>query len=124
MRAPYFLLPVAAVIAVQITGQPPQTQPSALKIIRENCVKCHSGDKAPNGLKLDTVDNMVRGGKRGPAVVPFKPFDSLIYKAIAGTGEEIPMMPPFRRLEENEAATIRRWIYQGAQQISMGGQEP
>jgi hypothetical protein len=97
---------------------------SALKLIRERCVKCHSGDNPPNGLRLDSVDNMVRGGKHGPAIVIFKPDESLIYQAIAGTGDKVPMMPPFYRFTEEETATIRKWIYAGARQFDMSGREP
>lgn len=115
------------VLCCLLPGAPkPKPKPpelSALKIIRDNCVKCHGGDNPPNGLRLDTVDNMVRGGKHGPAVIPFKPDESLIYKAVAGL-DNAEMMPPFRRLEEAEVAAIRRWIYRGAQQMSMGGREP
>lgn len=105
-------------VMVSLAAAPP---PSALRIIREKCLSCHSGDKSPNGLKLDTVDNMVRGGKSGPALVPYKPDDSLMFKAITGT---VQRMPPFYPLEESQVAIIRRWIYMGAQQTSMGSQEP
>lgn len=103
--------------------QPQQTQPSALKIIREKCVKCHSGDNPPNGLRLDSVDNMVRGGKHGPALVPYKPDESLMFRALTGADNAV-RMPPFYPLEEDEVATIRRWIYRGASQHSMSDQEP
>jgi cytochrome c551/c552 len=110
-------------LAITLSAQPPQTQPSALKLIRENCLKCHSGENPPNGLRLDSVDNMVRGGKRGPAVVPFQPDDSLIYQAITGAKKAV-RMPPGRVFSKDEVATIRRWISQGAMQMSMSGQEP
>ncbi len=118
------VLIVAALILAgwNLHGQT-QQQPSALRLIRENCLKCHSGEKPPNGLRLDTVDNMVRGGKRGPAVVPFKPDESLIYQAIRGANNAV-RMPPFRVLDKKDVATIRRWIAQGAMQMSMSGQEP
>lgn len=92
---------------------------SALRIIRENCLMCHSGDNPPNGLRLDTVDNMVRGGKSGPALVVFQPDQSLIYKYIVAG-----KMPPAATLPEDQKAAIRRWIAGGAHQHSMGAQEP
>lgn len=115
------LLPILAVLI--LGAQPQQTQPSALKVIRERCLKCHSGDKPPNGLRLDTVDNMVRGGKRGSAVVPFQPDQSLIYQAITGVSGLV-RMPPITSLADSDIATIRQWISRGAQQMSMSGQEP
>ncbi len=115
-----FAVGVFAVFAVLLGADNPA---SALKLIREKCLKCHSGDKPAGRLRLDTVDNMVRGGKRGPAVVPGKPDDSLIFKAITGAAG-FEQMPPFFPLEEAEVATIRRWIYRGAMQHDMGGREP
>lgn len=104
-------------------GQPQQTQPSALKVIREKCVRCHGADKPAGGLRLDSVDNMVKGGKHGPALVPFKPDESLMYKALTGV-DNAERMPPLYPLEESEVALIRRWIYRGAMQYSMSNQEP
>ncbi len=97
---------------------------SALKIIRENCLKCHSGEKPPNGLRLDSVDNMVRGGKSGPALVPFEPDQSLLYKFITPREGAAPRMPPQGALTVAEQAAIRRWIAAGAMQFDMSGREP
>lgn len=116
---------------LQLAAQQQQAPPlSALKIIRERCVKCHSGDKPPNGLRLDSVDNMVRGGKRGPAVVPFKPDESLIYQALNGcagcvwNSKGFVIMPPGSQLSTDEIITIRKWILGGAHQYDMSGREP
>ncbi len=107
------------VIAVSIIGVRGAEQGSGLKVIRERCLKCHSGDKPPNGLRLDSVDNMVRGGKSGLAVVPFKPEESLIFKMIVAG-----KMPPGEPLEVSDRENVRRWIAAGAMQHSMSGQEP
>jgi len=96
---------------------------SALRVIREKCVRCHSGEKPPNGLDLTTVDKMMKGGKRGPALVRYKPYESLIWKVITAQ-DDFPVMPPFDRLSEIEVEAIRIWIYHGAMQSSMSGQEP
>lgn len=96
---------------------------SALRVIREKCVRCHSGEKPPNGLDLTTVDNMVKGGKSGPAIIRYKPYDSLIWKAVTAQ-DGFFVMPPYDRLPEIEIEAIRIWIYHGAMQSSMSGQEP
>lgn len=82
---------------------------SALKIIRSKCLSCH-GEKAAGGLRMDTVDNMVRGGKHGPAVTP-------------GDSEASPILSR-HYFTEKEQAVVKRWIAAGAMQYSMGGQEP
>jgi len=100
-----------------------QARLSGLKVIREKCLRCHNGANAPNGLRMDTVDNMVRGGKRGPAVIPYKPHKSLIWQAVTANGD-VPIMPPFDRLADDEIEALRIWIDHGCQSMSMGGQEP
>lgn len=97
---------------------------SALKIFRERCLPCHSGERPPNGLRLDTVDNMVRGGKRGQALFPREPDKSLVYLFTLPREDAPPKMPPNGALSIEERATIREWIERGAQQMSMSGQEP
>lgn len=116
-------VPPAAALAVAAPAPIPQARLSATRILREKCQRCHSGANPPNGLDLSSRDSMAKGGKRGPAVIPYKPYDSLIWQAVTGNGD-MGIMPPFARLDEQEIEALRIWIYHGAQTISMGGQEP
>lgn len=95
---------------------------SATAVIREKCVRCHGGATPASGLDLSTPVGIFKGGKRGPAVIPFNYKESPVWQAISGTG--IPMMPPFARLSEQETEAIRLWIYNGAMTVSMGDREP
>ena len=63
------------------------------KIVRPalaaNCYACHSSkaDKPAGGLLLDSKAGMLKGGNSGvPAVVPFKPDESVIVAAVRGAG--------------------------------------
>src|SRR5688572_25347813 len=53
-------------------------------VLAEHCFKCHSAEvKRPKGgLLLDTRDAVRKGGDSGPAVVPGKPKESLLVKAV------------------------------------------
>jgi mono/diheme cytochrome c family protein len=116
------LVPVrAAALAPQIPYA--RARLSATRIIREKCARCHGGENPPNGLDLSSRDSIAKGGKRGPALIPYKPYDSLIWQAVTGNGD-LSIMPPFARLEEEEIEALRIWIYHGAQTMTMGGQEP
>lgn len=58
-------------------------------VLVEQCYSCHSADAEGNkklkaGLRLDTADAMRKGGDSGPAMVPGKPADSLLVKALKG----------------------------------------
>lgn len=120
----FYIWAIALVIVHGLRAHAAEPRISALQTIRENCLKCHSGEKPPNGLRLDSVDNMVRGGKSGPALVPFQPDQSLLYKYITPREGAGPKMPPFYPLTEAQQAAVRAWIAAGALQYSMGGQEP
>jgi len=81
----------------------------------EHCYKCHSGRiKSPKGgLRLDSREALLRGGGNGPAVVPGKPEDSLLFKALTHEGD-VAEMPPDKKLPDRVLADIRRWIASGA----------
>ena len=59
------------------------------------------------------IDTILKGGKRGPAVVPGKSAESLLYRAIAQTGE-LKMPPGKSPLAPADVETIRQWIDAGA----------
>jgi hypothetical protein len=55
---------------------------------------------------------LLKGGARGPALKPGAAADSLLYKAVAHTGD--PHMPPTGKLADSEIAALREWIDAGA----------
>src|SRR5215475_1998681 len=62
-------------------------------ILVEQCYACHSKDakKQRGGLLLDTKAALRKGGKSGPAIVPGKPKDSLLIKAVRHLDPELKM---------------------------------
>jgi WD40 repeat protein len=83
-------------------------------ILVNKCAFCHSGNVKEAKLDLSSYETMMRGGKRGPAVVPSKSAESFLVKLCAKAIK--PYMPP--RSEEpltpQELALIKLWIDQGA----------
>jgi hypothetical protein len=81
----------------------------------EHCYPCHStgAAKAKGGLRLDDRDATLAGGDSGPAVVPGRPGESLLIRAIERGGEVEPM-PPTGKLPDATIADLRRWIERGA----------
>src|SRR5688572_11433115 len=51
-------------------------------VLATRCYDCHT-DSANGGLRLDSREAMLKGGKRGPAIVIGKPEESLLIKAVA-----------------------------------------
>src|SRR5205085_9863251 len=83
-------------------------------ILVNKCAFCHSGNIKEAKFDLSSYDNLMRGGKRGPAVIPGKSAESLLVKLSQKAIR--PFMPPRSEtaLTPNELALIKLWIDQGA----------
>lgn len=83
-------------------------------ILVNKCAFCHSGNIKEGKFDLSSYEAMMKGGKRGAAVIPGKSDESLLVKLSAKVVR--PYMPP--RTEEpltpTELALIKLWIDQGA----------
>ena len=96
------------------------TDAAARAILEKNCLGCH-GPAQMSGLDLRQRDTILKGGKRGAAIVPGNAEGSLLYQAVAGKGEL--KMPPGRPpLSTEELATIKQWIQDGAKWDVEGAQ--
>src|SRR5262249_56921909 len=64
-------------------------------ILEQNCFQCHShaAKKSKGGLMLDARESVLKGGDSGPAVVPGKPDESLLLKAVHQTDPDLKMPP-------------------------------
>jgi Protein of unknown function (DUF1553)/Protein of unknown function (DUF1549)/Planctomycete cytochrome C len=82
-------------------------------ILVSQCYECHSAQakKPKGGLLLDTKEGLLSGGDTGPALVPGKPVESLLIKAIRHDGLE---MPPKGKLSDEVVADFERWVKMGA----------
>ena len=52
-------------------------------VLVEKCVSCHARKKQKSGLRLDTRDAVLKGGERGPGLVPGKPKQSILLRGAA-----------------------------------------
>jgi uncharacterized membrane protein len=80
------------------------------------CLSCHGDAQVKGGLRLDTFEALMKGGKDGPVIVPNKPGESLLFKRVtlpAGHKQFMPAegKPP---LSKEELMWIKAWIQQGA----------
>ncbi|MBI1915435.1 MAG: PSD1 domain-containing protein [Planctomycetes bacterium] len=84
-------------------------------VLVEHCYRCHSEQAKKNrgGLLLDTRQGIRAGGDTGPAIVPGKPAESLLLKAVRYT-EETLKMPPKGKLPDAVIADLEEWIKKGA----------
>lgn len=78
-------------------------------LLADRCLSCHDGPRPKGGLNLATRQNALKGGKNGPALVPGKPGESLMWEHVDdGT------MPPKKPLSAGEKTKIQQWIAAGA----------
>jgi mono/diheme cytochrome c family protein len=91
---------------------PLSSEEHARAILSANCGGCHGSAKM-SGLSLESLEGMLAGGKRGPALVPGKASESLLYKAIARDGD-LKMPPGNKALSAADVAVLREWIDAGA----------
>jgi hypothetical protein len=84
-------------------------------ILVRQCLGCHSAESQPvmGGLRLDTREAAIKGGSRGAAIVPGKPADSLLLKAIRHTAGAL-RMPPGPKMKDADVALLATWVEMGA----------
>src|SRR6059036_3846036 len=82
-------------------------------VLVESCFKCHGGAKISSGLRVDSRDALLQGGKHGPALVPGQPDKSLLLRALRHSQKDL-QMPPGQKLPAHVVGDFARWIERGA----------
>src|SRR5262249_55365139 len=95
-----------------VFGQSSSVENRARAVIEGKCLTCH-GAARTSDLDLRQTASILKGGKRGPAIVPGKAEVSLLYKAVRREGE-LQMPPGKTPLAPSEIAILRDWINSGA----------
>ncbi|HUE74596.1 MAG TPA: PSD1 and planctomycete cytochrome C domain-containing protein [Pirellulaceae bacterium] len=86
---------------------------SVRPVLVEHCHKCHGEKKQWASLRLDSRAAVLRGGDSGPAVVPGKPAESLLIRAVKHE-EDVSPMPEDGKLTERQIADLVQWVEMGA----------
>src|SRR5437867_6642896 len=81
-------------------------------VLATNCFACHTNSKL-GCLQMDSRAALLKGGKSGPAVVPGKPKESLMIRAILQQDARLKM-PMGGRLKDQEIADLASWVKMGA----------
>jgi mono/diheme cytochrome c family protein len=107
---PFLLSLLVLAPALTLRGQDLGFQ--AAKILSANCTGCHGAALKNSGLDLRTRDGLLKGGERGPALVPGSPETSRLFQFVSHAAQ--PSMPPGRKLPDADIQTLRLWIAKGA----------
>ncbi len=82
-------------------------------LLANRCFACHSST-ALGGLTMTSREALLRGGKSGPALVPGKPEESLIVRAVEHVDERMKMPMGAAKLSDGEIALLSDWVKAGA----------
>lgn len=82
-------------------------------VLVEHCEKCHGSKKQWAGLRLDSRDALLKGGDSGAAIVPGKPKESLLIRAVKHEDEDLKM-PEDGKLADRQIADLVKWVEMGA----------
>ena len=128
----YFVRYAPAPLRALLTGRPksvpaPQTnrvEIAALPafsgvvqpVLQQNCVSCHGPEKSKGGLRLDTVEGFLKGGKTGPSFIAGKSADSDLIKRMRLPLTDDDHMPPNGKNQptSDDLAVLQWWIDSGA----------
>lgn len=85
-------------------------------ILQDKCVSCHGPEKAKGGLRLDSLEAMLKGGENGAGIVPAKPAESLVVKRMRLPITDDDHMPPDGKPQPSAAELdlIEWWVQAGA----------
>lgn len=81
-------------------------------VLARNCSACH-GEARSGGLELDSRDHLLKGGSRGPAIVPGDPDHSLLIEAVRQSNPALKM-PPGAKLKPEDVELLTAWVKAGA----------
>src|SRR3954468_6506061 len=78
-------------------------------LLIENCYQCHGEKKQKGELRLDSKAALMRGGELGVVIVPGKPEESLLIKAVRYLDADLSM-PPKKKLSERQINDLVKWV--------------
>src|SRR5262245_48087830 len=78
-------------------------------LLARKCLGCHNPTDRKGGLNLASARAALTGGDSGPALVPGKPDESLLWERVSENE-----MPPKTPLAASEKEVLRKWIGGGA----------
>lgn len=85
-------------------------------ILKQHCVECHGPEKQKGKLRVDSLEELMKGGENGPAVVAGAPKKSSLLGRILLPETDDDHMPPEGKPgpKAEERALIEFWIERGA----------
>jgi hypothetical protein len=104
---------IVAVLALLFAASPENYfDKKVAPILTRRCLPCHNNQLNNANVSFQDRATLLKGGPRGPAVVPGDPDKSMMIEALKHEGQV--RMPPGPPLPKREVAILREWVKQGA----------
>ena len=90
-------------------------------ILAQNCIGCHGPEKQKGGLRLDTREHLIAGGKEDDKTIvvydPAKGDKMMLIEAVEYKNEDLQMPPPKKgksmKLKDAEITAFKEWVKMG-----------
>ena len=112
MRKVFLVLAALPAAAADISA-PDFFETKVRPVLAKHCFACHAQSKL-GGLEATSREGLLKGGKSGPAIVPGKPDESLLIKAVNFSDGKLKMPMQGGKLKDDEIGALSRWIRDGA----------
>ncbi len=85
-------------------------------ILEAACVHCHNSKEHKGDLNLATLEDSIKGGENGTALVPGNSAKSKLYTTTILSADDDDVMPPKKEglLAKEQSELLKKWIDQGA----------
>ncbi len=116
MKRVLFALPIVSIVLLAQTPAATEEQKEFFEnkvrpVLAQNCFACHTNSQM-GGLRLDSRDGLLKGGKSGAVVVPGDPDKSLMITAVRQTTDL--KMPKYGHLTDQQIKDLTAWVKDGA----------
>lgn len=98
-----------------------------VKTVLDNyCVSCHGPERAKAGLRLDSLEAVLKGGDNGPVIVAGKPAESILIQRTTLPPDDDDHMPPVGKPQpgKDDLALLTWWVSAGATDRKIGELKP
>jgi hypothetical protein len=93
---------------------PPSYSKDIQPFLAKHCVECHNANTKKAGYNFDGFDVLIKGGRKGPAVVPGEPAKSMVVRVLSGQGKRMPPTKYTHQPKAEDVDVLKAWIAAGA----------
>ena len=79
-------------------------------VLAQKCAECHSERRRRGGFRVSTLEDLLNGGRTGPAIIPGDPDNSLLIQVVRHEIADLEMPQDAPRLTEQEIDGLAQWI--------------